>query len=1022
MAFITTGLTKNAQGNEGVTAHYAFSYDSTLQKSAANPTGPEPARTNLAIAGCENDYNLMTGWFGGIALNVNFPITVQVATSSNGAAWSLSNGNLTVTIGSVEPDSTVGDENYLRYLLIAEMTEQFMRTQNKGWYGQGTEGSEGEGLSRFLATQFLLQNGLGYPNPAFANSNSWMSSSRADSVNNIALTDDGPDAATGCSLLFIYYLFTQLGFNIDSIVAAAAPTLAGVYANLTGDTSDPFPFFKQLLDDAYPGTSTIPGPDLDNPYPLGTLSFWDGKNSFGKSEVQDAVSDNNSFTDAFWLVLDGFNRQGWQNLGSPIPAAPSGPASLFPGISFTASGTDFEQQLNLLVPQRIRFAYSVGFTQKSIGAFTTAPQVKELDASITVGGNTFPATTDLEFLGAQDPYFSNIDPQQNNVPWLSQDLRVFTATPNISNQPVAGGPLFTNDSNAGAWSYLQQLLKYLNNNFGDPTGVDPFDITNSILPGQVSAYTGDSSVIPSFNIFGAKFDNYNFGIARVRLRGKTGTASKPVKVFFRLWCTQTCDTDYQTGSTYLSSLDTNSLPSWPLPDPDSTTIPFFATSNSPNFTNANNPELGTGGVNNQPIKINSGDGQWAYFGCFLNVYDQSNIVNGASAPSLLVGTHHCLVAQIAYDDAPILNTNNVVMSPGNCDKLAQRNLQVTLSDNPGSPATHRIPQTFDLRPSVIAAGATLTDPDELMIDWGNTPIGSTANIYWPQVDANQVLQLASQLYGLHALSAPDGHTIQCKVAKSVTYIPIPAGTGANFAGLFSVDLPPTVVKGQEFNVLVRRITTRRLPELQTEVAVNKAAGSVKKVAAPRKRVGVSGNITPILQAPAGQTPPAASKDARAWRYVVGAFQIKIPVSTKDTSLPLEENTLAIFKWRLQEMSPSNRWYPVLLRYISYISARVDGLGGNSSTIIASPGGVSIAHKQPCEGVVEHTGKICEVLYDCFGDFVGFVLKTCGSSHIFKTRQHAIEKVVLRACKEQLQLSVYVEHGHEENIRRLIVRC
>src|SRR5262249_872088 len=29
------------------------------------------------------------------------------------------------------------------------------------------------------------------------------------------------------------------------------------YRNLTGDTDDPFPFFKQLMDTAFPGTSTI---------------------------------------------------------------------------------------------------------------------------------------------------------------------------------------------------------------------------------------------------------------------------------------------------------------------------------------------------------------------------------------------------------------------------------------------------------------------------------------------------------------------------------------------------------------------------------------------------------------------------------------------------------------------------------------------------------------------------------------------------------------------------------------------
>lgn len=40
------------------------------------------------------------------------------------------------------------------------------------------------------------------------------------------------------------------------------------------------------------------------------------------------------------------------------------------------------------------------------------------------------------------------------------------------------------------------------------------------------------------------------------------------------------------------------------------------------------------------------------------------------------------------------------------------------------------------------------------------------------------------------------------------YVPIPFGTGDSFAGLLTVDLPPTVVKGQEFDIVVRRITVR----------------------------------------------------------------------------------------------------------------------------------------------------------------------------------------------------------------------
>jgi hypothetical protein len=49
-----------------------------------------------------------------------------------------------------------------------------------------------------------------------------------------------------------------------------------------------------------------------------------------------------------------------------------------------------------------------------------------------------------------------------------------------------------------------------------------------------------------------------------------------------------------------------------------------------------------------------------------------------------------------------------------------------------------------------------------MIDWGDTPAGSTAYIYWPQVGASTVLQLASQLYTTRLLSTADSHTIQCQ--------------------------------------------------------------------------------------------------------------------------------------------------------------------------------------------------------------------------------------------------------------------
>ncbi|MEO8428003.1 MAG: hypothetical protein ABI651_12910 [Verrucomicrobiota bacterium] len=115
MALTTSGLT-----NGGVTAHYRFQYDDSLGGAG----GIEPARTNAVIASCEADFNLMSGWFGNIALDVNFTIPVNVTQNGGRASWSLSGGNLTVTI-----NPSNGNAGFVRYLLVSEMTEQFMRAQ-----------------------------------------------------------------------------------------------------------------------------------------------------------------------------------------------------------------------------------------------------------------------------------------------------------------------------------------------------------------------------------------------------------------------------------------------------------------------------------------------------------------------------------------------------------------------------------------------------------------------------------------------------------------------------------------------------------------------------------------------------------------------------------------------------------------------------------------------------------------------------------------------------------------------------
>ena len=507
----------------------------------------------------------------------------------------------------------------------------------------------------------------------------------------------------------------------------------------------------------------------------------------------------------------------------------------------------------------------------------------------------------FELVAGADPYFTNVDPVAHQYFYLSQDLRVFSVA--AGDTPLPGGPTATSDP----YATIQSILSFMNSSAAYTTpGPDPLNQ----LPDQTGYETGDTSVTP---LNPANQQNYNFAIARVRLQGD-GPSAPSVRMFFRLWVAQSCDTDFQPTTTYPSTPGTSGpdlgLPVFPLAsgtglvDPygySIQTIPFFATDAAGTHDyDGTNPN---GNIRTITVPMGT-DKTWAYFGCFLDVYNASN-------QSKFPGTHHCIVAQIAYDQTPIVNTGGVTLSPESSDKLAQRNLQITSSGNPGFPQSHRVPQTFDTRPSAppVATGGLQDYPDELMIDWGNVPVGSLARIYWPQVNVQDVLKLAAKRSSTHRLTAADPNTISVSTSKGVTYVPIPVATGATFAGLFTVDLPNAITVGQELNVQVRRVVSRR----------------------PYQRI-VGGNTVAVAA-------PPASERAINWRYVTGTFQVKIPVGDEQQLLRPEENTLAILKWRLEQYPPLYRWRPVLERYIEYIEGRVRGFGGDPGAIEPSPTGL-----------------------------------------------------------------------------------
>jgi hypothetical protein len=757
------------------------------------------------------------------------------------------------------------------------------------------------------------------------------------------------------------------------------------------------------------------------------LYFLIDQNAFGKDQVQDVITSTAAgrFSSAFWLVLEGFTpQQVLSDQPSIIEPTVAGQFSTLTGVTVepSTSASPLYDASNLYTPQRILYPFDIVFAASSLtsGDFpATGETAYELTAAITIEGTTLNAATIFDLVAGANPYLLNIDPSQNNAFYLSEDLRVFTITPEVNNSTPIGTVPFTFQTGSpttldppAAYTYIQNLIGYLNQNYSDPNGTDPFEVSSSILPQQSGALTGDSSVTPTTpnpDNASEPYLNYNFALARVRLRGSPGAAGEAAntKVFFRLFTTQTNDTDYINTSAYVSLGDPNiTYPSSPSSSPDTPAVPLPGTDGVgaingctlPFFAAADQSDLGPGGVNNQDIEIPaSADQVWAYFGCFINVYDSTYIIGGQTPQYWLAGgTHHCIVAQIAYDGAPIENSDGTIESPANCDRLAQRNLQVTPVGNPGYRATHVAPQTFDTRPSpkVTSAGYLIDYPDELMIDWGNAPTATLLNVYWPATSATNVVEMAQQLYSGTTLSALDAHTIQCANVGGLTFMPIPRGAPESLAGLISLTLPPSIRYGQQFDIVIRRITSRQ--------------------------------YTDDFKAAAASTAAAAAFN---WRYVVGAFQMSVPSQRESAILPWEERLLAFLRWRFGMVNASNRWHPVLQRYLGIIAERVKGFGGNPAAIAPSQFGlVSKPLEFPPRGrpqrfpSVEYTGKVSGISYSRFGDFEGFLLVTDQDhERYFRSAEPEIEELVRQAWISRILISVFLQHDGDEHPAWIILR-
>ncbi len=816
-----------------------------------------------------------------------------------------------------------------------------------------------------------------------------------------------------------------------------------------------------------------------------TCSFQIQNATFGKDQLISlgVQSMTVPFPAAFWVVLDGFfPSELGINAGDTLNNPPNPPVVTFSvdgsNANAAAIATALQTNGQMVIPsfsgqvfttslppanapQRILYPFTIQFS--GVDGFIDQTETLTLNATITVNGKTYTASAPLTLTKAANPYVINEDSGNQYTFWLSSDLRTFTVDDDTTffgkkvsdfyppGAVAAQYPVTAQAASTAATAYISDLISRLT-----PTGAAGGNSFETDLP-EVEAVALNELIGAQTNPATGK-SAFNFAICRVRIQGTTPsgpgtTQAVNCRVFFRAFQAQNTAFTYNTSTSYretaIGTPDVTPRVPFLGVQQDSmgqyevVTIPFFAVDrvnlNGPANLTSQPPDI----PNVQTISPQTGTVVDTYYGCWIDInqpnplfpqfvkagdfdnatgyFNTPGFVTQSIPATFMRAPHQCLIAEIAFDEVPIPPNADASTS----DKLAQRNLAVIDGPNPGVPGSRRMPHPFQIQ----ASSAATKNVDELMVAWGNTPAGATAEFYLPGITSAQILSLADSLYGSHTLKALDPNTIVTQTGP-VTFIPIPRGTGM-YAGLLTVDLPMGIHDGDLYHIVVRQLTdAAQLTRGGNAPQTNVAAGAVVPAVSfrPRPPIYTQQSKTQVLR----------------WRKVSGAFQVNLRISTKQNLLAPEESRLALFRWIAEKVDPQSRWFPVMQRYIGQLAVRVTGFGGDPGKIVPSPGGLPYGpgkhgghgghgepgghhphhHFHPPHGHPheEATGKISGIVFDHFGNFEGFILETEeGEFRPFVSREKGVLEVVRRALEDRTWITVIQEPHRHDEVRSIVLR-
>ena len=759
------------------------------------------------------------------------------------------------------------------------------------------------------------------------------------------------------------------------------------------------------------------------------------RSNVSHGEVQGLIALNGApamVDPAVLVIVEGYtaNELGLTaaNLASP-PNAPTFAPPL-PGVHVVQRGTVLPEDPSMPpnVPQRFTFPFALRFDNDSMFGFGGDFEDHVLIAAITAALETVSNSGVLRLLKSPNPYILDGDPGRGLDWWTSIDMRVFQVSQNGRRFAVTMG------SGAGAaTTFIQSVLTNLNNPAHPTLGAEFDNIDPEEASEELALAPTDAGGTPVFN----------FALAKVRLRDLNQDAAN-VRAFFRMWPAQQTNAAHDPQTLYRTfTAGARHVPLLGRQGDEIATIPFFAAprvnsaavsmttqTDAPNVRTIAHDTLGLETV--------------AYFGCWLDI----NQPNDLRFPARLLGTtpgnlpdgpfvgagpllsiqqhirslHQCLIAEINLDGQTIPGSAD----PSTSDKLAQRNLAILGVPNPGVVNSRIAPQTLQIRPT--PAAPLDGRPDELMFDWGTVPGGTQAELYLPTVDADAAIAWAQRMYVSNRLAKVDAHTLRC-AAGGVTFVPIPGGGTVDHVGLLSIELPPTVRKGQRHSVRVRQLTGARF-----------GAGRVVEIG---QTIKAEKKPTKIAAAPPAAAPPdtltrndVAGRKGFLYRRTIGAFSVVIPVSTRHDLLATEERTLSILRHIELTVPIETKWWPVFRRLVEIHTGRVAGMGGDPTKIIPTGdgdwrhpgkggghgGGGDHGGKDHDDCHEDHdddhenhdavTGKIVSLRYDHFGDFSGFVVETADNNHlIVVSEERRIEGLAREAWALRAAVRVRLLRDH-----------